>query len=558
LANTGIFIINNGNQLAPIGVAGEICIGGDGLARGYLNRTELTSEKFIQNPYNPGHLMYKTGDSGRWLANGNIEYFARIDDQVKISGYRIELGEIESVMLNSGLVKQGVIAAKNDADGNKRLVGYAVQNGSFNKDAVVAYLASKLPAYMVPALWVELESLPLTPNGKIDRKALPQPQAGAGLSSRYEAPKDEAEQTIAGIWQHVMGIQQVGTHDNFFQLGGHSLMGLKIIALVEKITGKQLPVSTLFEHPTVEKFAKLIKSNVQVSKLKSLVSIKSGEAGIKPLYIVSGINGTAFAFVGFAKMLAPHQPVYILQEPQEIGGMDEFPGKVEEIAAVYIAQMMEKDPDGPYALAGHCFGGIIAFEMAKQLERAGKEVRLLALLDTVIYKTEEHKHGWQKAMYTITGGAKKVFQKSYKNITLLLRDRKLAYKYRKEAFLRFMNNMRNKISPIAAEAEKYEFSEKVTQLYKEARENYHITPYGRHVVLYRAKMASFNWDDDKYFEWKQYTKSLEICEVDGDHLTILSSKSFADSVQQNLNRYLHNNQPADVKANEETNIFANA
>jgi len=217
ISNMRIYILSADGGLSPVGVTGEICIGGAGLARGYLNRPELTAEKFISDPFSKeaGARLYRTGDLGRWLPDGNIEHQGRMDDQVKIRGYRIELGEIESILNQSGLVQQAVVLASEDSSGDKRLAGYVVPKGTFDKQAVQNYLGTKLPEYMVPTLWVELDSLPLTPSGKIDRKALP--DAGAALpEGGYIAPGSESEAMMAEIWRGVLGADKVGINDDFF------------------------------------------------------------------------------------------------------------------------------------------------------------------------------------------------------------------------------------------------------------------------------------------------------------------------------------------------------
>jgi len=252
ISNTHIYILNNDGRLSPVGVAGEICIGGAGLARGYLKRQELTAEKFISDPFGKqtGSRLYKTGDIGRWLQDGNIEYQGRIDDQVKIRGYRIELGEIESVLNQSEQVSQGVVLAKNDSNGNNRLVGYVVPEGLFDKEAIREYLNTKLPEYMVPAMWVELDSLPLTPNGKIDRKALPDPELRNTVKS-YVAPRNETEAALAGIWQELLEVEEIGIEDDFFELGGHSLLAIRVVSAIRKVFGLELPMNDVFDYPTV-------------------------------------------------------------------------------------------------------------------------------------------------------------------------------------------------------------------------------------------------------------------------------------------------------------------
>jgi amino acid adenylation domain-containing protein len=232
ISNTCVRVLNGEGQLAPIGVAGEICLGGSGLARGYLNRPDLTAERFVADTFEAEAALDYTRQViwGRWLADGNIEYMGRIDDQVKIRGYRIELGEIESVLLQSGLVKQAVVIARQEANGNKQLVGYVVTEGTFDKQAIIENLETKLPGYMVPALWVQLESLPLTSNGKIDKKALPEADASETLTNQFVAARTETEKNLCSIWQQLLGIETVGIYDNFFELGGDSILTIQVVS----------------------------------------------------------------------------------------------------------------------------------------------------------------------------------------------------------------------------------------------------------------------------------------------------------------------------------------
>jgi amino acid adenylation domain-containing protein len=260
IANTNILILNSNQQLCPIGVAGEICIGGDGLARGYFNRAELTAEKFITDRYSKevGDKLYRTGDLGRWLDNGDIECLGRLDDQVKIRGFRIELGEVETVLEQCPSVQQAVVIAKEDSQHNKRLVGYIVSEGPIEKEIINNYLKGKLPAYMVPALWVAMESLPLTPNGKINRKALPDPDISGASSNSYKAPRNELEIALVDIWQQLLGVERVGINDNFFELGGHSLLIIKMVSMIRKQLSFTIPVLLLFQFTTISDISKYL------------------------------------------------------------------------------------------------------------------------------------------------------------------------------------------------------------------------------------------------------------------------------------------------------------
>lgn len=263
ISNTQIFIVTANDHLAPVGVIGEINIGGAGVARGYLNRAELTAEKFIKNPFfeEEAARLYKTGDLGRYLPDGNIEYLGRADDQVKIRGYRIELGEIENVLQQSGLVAQSVVLAKQDTKGNKRLVGYVVSNGAFNSEEITNYLHSKLPDYMLPTQWVEVESMPQTSNGKIDKKALPDPGLITVHDDKYVEPASEIERKLADIWQEILGIDKVGIYDNFFELGGHSILAMQVISFVRRKLKLEASIKDLFLNPTIAAFSEILSTN---------------------------------------------------------------------------------------------------------------------------------------------------------------------------------------------------------------------------------------------------------------------------------------------------------
>ncbi|WP_145336710.1 non-ribosomal peptide synthetase, partial [Paenibacillus xylanexedens] len=230
IQNVRIYVLNKSNQLQPVGVPGELCIAGDGLARGYLNRPELTAEKFVDNPFEPGGRMYRTGDLARWLPDGNLEYLGRIDEQVKIRGYRIETGEIVHRLLQHGDVKEAVVVAQKDEQGESYLCAYVVSRGVFNASELRTYLKRSLPEYMAPSYLVEVEQIPLTANGKVDRKALPEPQGLLQTTSEYVAPRSETEAKLAEIWQDVLRTEQVGIQDNFFERGGDSIKAIQIVS----------------------------------------------------------------------------------------------------------------------------------------------------------------------------------------------------------------------------------------------------------------------------------------------------------------------------------------
>ncbi|HET9278299.1 MAG TPA: non-ribosomal peptide synthetase, partial [Flavitalea sp.] len=258
LSNRSAYILNGQYQPVPVGVAGEICLGGAGLSRGYFKREELTREKFIANPFEEGTRLYRTGDLGRWLPDGNIEYLGRLDDQVKIRGFRIELGEIESVVGQTGLVKQVVVVVKEDREKNKRLVAYIVSEETFEREQMIKTLKDKLPEYMIPTQWIELDQLPLTPNGKVDKRALPEPGLGESSETRYVAPRTELEVKLVALWQDLLKVEKVGIEDNFFELGGHSLLAMRMVSYIERNLLISIPIQVLFKFTCISDLSKYL------------------------------------------------------------------------------------------------------------------------------------------------------------------------------------------------------------------------------------------------------------------------------------------------------------
>lgn len=271
IANTKAYVLNVDNNLSPIGIAGEICVSGDGLARGYLNQPALTAEKFVVNPFEEGALMYRTGDFGRWLANGSIEILGRKDDQVKIRGFRIELGEIENALQQDEQVKAAVVVARAGKQGGKELIAYIVLHEAHEvpQSVIRAHLGKALPAYMLPDYFVQMADLPLTINGKVDKKQLPEPEEfDVEPGVEYVAPRNETEERLAQIWQDILGVEKIGIKENFFESGGHSLKAMKLLARVHREFNTKLKLEDMFNNSSIEEMSKEITRRTWLNKSK--------------------------------------------------------------------------------------------------------------------------------------------------------------------------------------------------------------------------------------------------------------------------------------------------
>ncbi|MGI8581609.1 MAG: non-ribosomal peptide synthetase [Chitinophagaceae bacterium] len=378
--NLQLYILNSQNQLLPVGVMGELCIGGHGVARGYLNRTDLTDQKFIQNPFSttPGSRIYKTGDLCRWNANGNLEYLGRKDDQVKIKGYRIELGEIESALNQHPGLQQVVVMARGDSPNNKSLVAYLIpKEGQMPVINDVRHFLSKtLPEYMLPSMFIFMESLPLTSNGKIDRSALPAPdKQRRELSNTFVAAGNALELRLKKIYEESLNIHSIGIHDNFFDLGGDSMHAAQIFSKIRKTFGKQLPLAILFQAPTIKQLASYIENEVLIAPWSSLVPIQPN--GTKPpLFCMHAGAGTVLFYKSLSLHLGQDQPMYGLQA-KGLNGNETPHSRIEAMAAHYINEVRTVQPEGPYLLGGYCFGGILAFEMAQQIVSQKQKVAVI-------------------------------------------------------------------------------------------------------------------------------------------------------------------------------------
>jgi thioesterase domain-containing protein len=370
-------------QLCNVGESGELYLGGSCLSRGYLGRPDLTAERFVPDPFSAeaGARLYRTGDLVRWNAVGELEFVGRADDQVKIRGFRVELGEIESALRSHPSVREAVVLARASEVGERRLVGYVVAGNGANQGELREYLRSRLPEYMVPAAFVMLEKLPLTPNGKVDRRALPAPDGDrVALPGDLVEPRTPTEKWLVETWQAQLGIGKIGIRDNFFEIGGHSLMAVRIFDLIHKEKGRSLSPATLFHAPTIEALAAILDQEDWTPDWKCLVAIRPNGSR-PPFFIIHGAQANVLFCEVVARYLPDEIPLFGVQS-LGLDGKTEPLTRVEEMADLYLSEIRSVQPEGPYYLGGLSFGGILALEIAQRLMAEGQKVAILAMLNS--------------------------------------------------------------------------------------------------------------------------------------------------------------------------------
>ena len=408
--NTQIHLLDSNMKPVPIGVPGELYIGGRNLALGYFNQPELTEERFIPNPFDTvtrrqgdkvtdhpvtlspafverRHLvtssrLYKTGDLARYLPDGNIQYIGRNDFQVKIRGHRVELGEIETVLNEQPTVQQAVVQAYKPDEGPHQLIAYIKTSEEDVITALHVALRERLPAYMVPAHFMQLEQFPLTPSGKINRRALPVPdKVEVVRSTPFVAAETELQKQLVQIWEAVIGVSPIGIHDNFFELGGHSLLALRLVAAMHKETAVKVPLPRLFQEGTIAALANFISNPTAESPLSPIVPLRAGDPAQEPLVVIHPGSGQVLPYLKLVNALPAEQPVYGLQS---VGLLPDTPAQteIEAMATTYLQALREAEIAQPYHLLGWSMGGIVAMEMAQQLEATGNPVGSLTLIDS--------------------------------------------------------------------------------------------------------------------------------------------------------------------------------
>jgi amino acid adenylation domain-containing protein len=527
IGNTEVYILDEHMEPVPAGVPGELYIGGDGLARGYRKRPALTAERFVPHPFGrPGARLYRTGDRARWRSDGVVEFWGRFDDQVKVRGFRVEPGEIAAVLERHPAVREAHVAAR-----DRRLVAYVVPAGAATVEELLAFLRARLPEYMIPVSVVLLARMPRTPRGKVDRNALPAPEP-ARQAGRLVLPCDHVERALLQIWREVLGWEEVGVRDDFFQSGGSSLLAVRLFARIERRFQVKLPLATLFQAPTVEELAGVLRRDREAS-WSSLVPMQPGGSR-PPLFCVHAVGGNVLSYRELVACLGPDQPVYGLQAVG-LDGRHAPHTRVEDMAAHYLREVRTVQPAGPYHLAGMSFGGVVAFEMARQLEAAGKEVALLALFDT--YATGvQREHSWRQWMrfqarrvaYHGRLLLEQGWHEYWRGRRKTLKRRRRSGRWRKE-----VRRYQEAGGPLPAELQK------VHEAARLAARQYRPQPYGGSAVLFRALDEPVRRTDDPSLGWAKLVRTLEILEVPGGHLSLLAEphvRLVAEQLRECLNR----------------------
>ena len=538
-------------QLVPIGVRGQIYIAGSGLARGYLNRPEITTERFINNPFSQSSSrLYKTGDLARYRKDGNIEYLERIDDQVKIRGFRIELKEIESVLKQHHSVEEAIAIVQTNKFGDKRLVTYIVvkQEQIPTSRELRNFLLQSLPEYMLPQAFIILDKLPLTPNGKVDRLALISHQsteiviASTDVNSdvntnKIALPRDTVELQITRIWEEILNIRPIGVNDNFFELGGHSLLALRLVTKINQSFEKQIPLRSIFQGATIAQMANILRQEIDLNSNSSLVEIKTGSSR-RPFFCIHPSGGSVMCYADLARHLHDEQPFYGLQ----VAPTNAQPFNIIDMASHYIKAIRTIQPDGPYLLGGWSMGGIVAFEMAQQLQQQGQSVGKLILLDTTA-KTSDTAFTSNDNLEVLASFALDIglelekFNKDYNQKSNFSLDKLRQLTLDEQLQIVLSSAKDANLLPPDIEITQVRQLLEIFQSNVSAMSKYIPQPYSGQIVLIRASEALTEVKDkDLTMGWGQLAMDgLEIQTIPGNHYSMIKQPHV-----QILAKYLNN------------------
>ncbi len=498
VAGAQIHLLDPDLKPVPPGITGELYIGGPPLARGYLNHPAQTAEKFIADPFHQDSSarLYRTGDLARYTADGMLEFVGRADFQVKIRGFRVEPGEIEAALHHYPGIAEAIVQSHENGAGDKSLVAYLVWSAGQSPASgseLRNFLKQRLPEYMVPEAFLSVEKLPLTVNGKVDRRALSKPDfvpPSNPSSAQAALPQSALHLQLIGIWQSVLGKKPIGIRDNFFEMGGHSLLAARLMHRTGQALGMTLPLAMLFQAPTIEKLAAALQQNGCSQYWSSLVPIQT--SGVNPAFFcVHGVGGNVLNLRQLSRHMSPDYPLYGLQA-QGLDGKRPCLGSLEEMAAHYLKEIRTIQPQGPYFLGGYSLGGLIAYEMAQQLSAKGEETALVALLDSYPGNVKTNS---VPLLHLLRSPQRLFVDVPYAAVDSLRRRIK-----------------RGRVAPVLKD---------VFHRNAAAGDRYVLRPYGGTVALFRAADKSWRSSGDPYARWTSLAAKLEIHEIPGDHRGIL-------------------------------------
>ncbi|XXY13502.1 amino acid adenylation domain-containing protein [Sorangium sp. So ce216] len=379
LADAEIHVLDDHMQPVPIGVPGEVYVGGPSLARGYWESEELTRQRFVPHPQNPLERLYKTGDIGRLHPGGHLEYVGRADTQIKVRGFRVEPEEVRAALTRHPQVRDAVVVCRGSEPATQRLLAYYIPGASLpSPDRLRDHLLANVPAYMVPSSFIAVTEFPMRAHGKIDVDALPDPSPMPPNAAANDAPRDGIEATLVRIWEELLPCGPIGIRQDFFELGGHSLLAIQMMSRVKRELDETLPVSLLFERPTVERLAAALRSSTTPLH-RSCVEMRAGSRDA-PLFLIPGTDGNVLCFIELVRHLGGEHAVYGLQA-MDIDGSPALPSSVDALAARHVSEITGAQPHGPYFLGGYSFGGKVALQIALQLQRRGERVAFLCVVD---------------------------------------------------------------------------------------------------------------------------------------------------------------------------------
>ena len=526
VSNTVCYILNHDLEPVPVGSAGELYVGGDGLATGYLNRPQRTAERFIPNPFGQGTRLYRTGDQARYLPDGNIEFLGRIDQQVKIRGFRVEPGDIESKLLQHPAVRQCVVTARPGASGLKQLVAYLVTDDTSASAAPrwQALLRRQLPDYMVPACFIRIERLPLNPNGKVDYNALPAPERNRLRQNKRTEPSDGLERKLKEIWETVLKVEPISLKDNFFALGGHSLLAMRIVATIEKQLGRRISVPTVFENPTIAELAEVLGQFEQKTEGSAIIKLQP-HGNRPPLVLVHGAGGGMFwGYANLARHLGEDQPVLAFKS-RGLEGLPE-PESIAGLAALYADELCRLQPQGPYYLGGYCFGGLVAYEMARRLTQSGQRIQFLALINTSVPNSSYSRFQW--APSSAWRFAKNLLLKSA--YACIANQWSKLLRWRGRLLIQRLQSRKQNGAEASAKADQWadlssysHQEQRLWQMHIRAWTSYQPQPYNGPVTLFRSNVHQLYSSFDESYGWKEFVQgAVAVHRIWGGHDTIMA------------------------------------